>query len=160
MAFVTALVAGMLFGLGLVVSRMVDPQRVLGFLDVAGHWNASLAFTMGGAVLVAAPAFLYVRRRGADLAGALVELPNRFRIDRALIGGSALFGIGWGLSGICPGPGLLLLTGRSSQAAVFVAALIAGSFLQGWLASRWTAAAAGSPAAGSAGRRHDAPPGA
>jgi len=152
MAFVTALVAGALFGLGLVVSRMVDPQRVLGFLDVAGHWNPSLAFTMGGAVLVAAPAFLYVRRRGVDLTGAAVALPDRFRIDRALIGGSALFGIGWGLSGICPGPGLVLLTGGSPRAVVFVAALIAGSLLQGWVASRGSAT-------GWLGRlRHDAPP--
>jgi uncharacterized membrane protein YedE/YeeE len=143
MAFVTALVAGVLFGLGLVVSRMVDPQRVLGFLDVAGHWNPALAFTMGGAVLIAAPAFWYVRRRGVDLTGAAVALPNRLRIDGALIGGSALFGVGWGLSGICPGPALLLLAGRSIQAVVFVAALVAGSWLQGWLD----------------GRRRDAPPG-
>jgi uncharacterized membrane protein YedE/YeeE len=86
---------------------MCDPQRVLGFLDVAGHWNPALAFTMGGAIVVAAPAFLYVRRRRVDLLGRAAELPDRFKIDGRLIGGSAIFGVGWGLSGICPGPGLL-----------------------------------------------------
>ncbi len=126
MAFLTALAAGILFGSGLLLSRMFDPQRVLGFLDVAGHWNPALAFTLGGAVLVAAPAFWYVRRRRVSLLGEAVELPDRFDIDGRLIAGSAIFGIGWGLSGICPGPGLLLLTRGTVQAVVFVAAMIAG----------------------------------
>jgi uncharacterized membrane protein YedE/YeeE len=125
-AFLTALAAGILFGSGLLLSRMFDPQRVLGFLDVAGHWNPALAFTLGGAVLVAAPAFWYVRRRRVSLLGEAVELPDRFDIDGRLIAGSAIFGIGWGLSGICPGPGLLLLTRGTVQAVVFVAAMIAG----------------------------------
>jgi uncharacterized protein len=128
LAFVTALLAGILFGLGLLVSRMYDPQRVLAFLDVAGPWNPALAFTMGGAILVAAPAFLYARRRRIDLLGHTVELPDRFKIDGRLIGGSAIFGVGWGLSGICPGPGLLLLTGGSAQSVVFVGGVIAGFF--------------------------------
>ncbi len=126
MAFLTALAAGILFGSGLLLSRMFDPQRVLGFLDVAGHWNPALAFTLGGAVLVAAPAFWYVRRRRVSLLGEAVELPDRFDIDGRLIAGGAIFGIGWGLSGICPGPGLLLLTRGTVQAVVFVAAMIAG----------------------------------
>jgi uncharacterized membrane protein YedE/YeeE len=125
-AFLTALAAGILFGSGLLLSRMFDPQRVLGFLDVAGHWNPALAFTLGGAVLVAAPAFWYVRRRRVSLLGEAVELPDRFDIDGRLIAGGAIFGIGWGLSGICPGPGLLLLTRGTVQAVVFVAAMIAG----------------------------------
>ena len=126
MAFLTAFVAGILFGSGLLLSRMFDPQRVLGFLDVAGRWNPALAFTMGGAVLVAAPAFLYVRKRGANLLGEATVLPDRYRIDSPLLAGSAIFGVGWGLSGICPGPGLLLLTGGSAQSLVFVGAMVIG----------------------------------
>ncbi len=105
---------------------MYDPQRVLGFLDVAGHWNPALAFTMAGAIVVAAPAFLYVRRRRVDLLGQPAELPDRFKIDGRLIGGSAIFGVGWGLSGICPGPGLLLLTGGTVQSLVFVGGIVVG----------------------------------
>ena len=85
-----ALVAGLLFGGGLLLSGMVDPQRVLGFLDVAGHWNPALALTMGGAVAVAAPAFFYVRRHGRTLLGTSVTLPDRFRIDASLLGGMVL----------------------------------------------------------------------
>jgi uncharacterized membrane protein YedE/YeeE len=126
MGFLTALLAGVLFGGGLLLSKMYDPQRVLAFLDVAGRWNPAPAFTMGGAILVAAPAFLYVRRHHADLLGQTTELPDRFKITGRLIAGSAIFGLGWGLSGICPGPGLLLLTGGSVQSIVFAGAVIAG----------------------------------
>jgi uncharacterized protein len=126
LAFLTALLAGILFGSGLLLSRMCDPQRVLGFLDVAGRWNPTLAFTMAGAIFVAAPAFFCVRRRRVDLLGVITHLPDRFKIDRRLITGSVIFGIGWGLSGICPGPGLLLLTGRTVQSVVFVCGVIAG----------------------------------
>ncbi len=108
---------------------MCDPQRVLAFLDVTGHWNPALAFTMAGAILVAAPAFLYVRKRHADLRGVATLLPDRFKITGPLVVGSAIFGIGWGLSGICPGPGLLLLTGGSKQSLVFVSAMVAGFLL-------------------------------
>jgi hypothetical protein len=125
-AFLTAFFAGTLFGAGLLLSRMYDPQRVLAFLDVAGQWNPALAFTMGGAIIVAAPAFLYVRRCRVGLLGTVTELPDRFKIDHHLIIGSAMFGLGWGLSGICPGPGLLLLTGGKTQSVVFVCAMIAG----------------------------------
>jgi uncharacterized membrane protein YedE/YeeE len=129
MAFLTALLAGLLFGTGLVLSRMFDPQRVLAFLDVAGDWNPALAFTMGGAILVALPAFFYIRRHRTDLFGDAVQLPDRFKIDFSLIGGSALFGLGWGLSGICPGPALLLLTGGSIHSLIFTAGVIAGFLL-------------------------------
>jgi uncharacterized membrane protein YedE/YeeE len=129
LAFLSALVAGLLFGAGLLVSGMSDPQRVLGFLDVAGAWNPALAFTMAGAIAVGAPAWWYVRRGGVGFGGRAVTLPDRFRIDRALIGGSALFGVGWGLSGICPGPSLLLLTSASREAIVFVVAMIVGFFV-------------------------------
>jgi uncharacterized membrane protein YedE/YeeE len=126
LAFLTALFAGLLFGSGLLLSRMCDPQRVLAFLDVAGRWNPALAFTMGGAIIVAAPAFFFVRRHRAGLLGAITELPDRFNIDRRLIAGSAIFGIGWGLSGICPGPALLLLTGGTVPSVVFACGLIVG----------------------------------
>ena len=129
MAFLTALLAGVLFGSGLLLSRMCDPQRVLGFLDVAGHWNPALAFTMAGAILIATPAIMYVRKRGVTALGESVELPRRSKIDAPLIVGSAIFGVGWGLCGICPGPGLLLLTGGTVQSVVFVGAMIAGFFL-------------------------------
>jgi len=129
LAFLTALIAGLLFGAGLLLSRMCDPQRVLAFLDVAGQWNPALAFTMGGAVLVAMPAFYFVRKRHVDLFGTATTLPDRFKITARLLGGSAIFGVGWGLSGICPGPGLLLLTGGTTQSAVFVAGIVAGFFV-------------------------------
>jgi hypothetical protein len=136
----------MLFGSGLLLSRMCDPQRVLAFLDVAGRWNPALAFTMGGAIFVAAPAFFYVRRRRVDLLGAATELPDRFKIDRRLVIGSAIFGIGWGLSGICPGPALLLLTAGFLQSVVFIGGVIAG-----FLALRLLPKAAGAAS-------HDKPP--
>jgi uncharacterized membrane protein YedE/YeeE len=136
LAFLTALLAGILFGSGLLLSRMCEPQRVLVFLDVAGQWNPALAFTMGGAILIAGPAYWHVRRRQRNLLGEATELPDRFKITLPLITGSAIFGLGWGLCGICPGPSLLLLTGGSVQCVVFVAGLIAGLFalrlLPGW----------------------------
>jgi uncharacterized protein len=133
LAFLTALFAGILFGSGLLLSRMCDPQRVLAFLDVAGRWNPALAFTMGGAIIVAAPAFLYVRRRHVDLLGTHTILPDRFKIDPRLVAGSVIFGIGWGLSGICPGPALLLLPGGTVPPAVFVCSMIAGFIALGLL---------------------------
>lgn len=136
MDFLSAFLAGGLFGTGLVVSRMFDPQRVLSFLDIAGRWNPALAFTLAGAILVATPAFWYVRTRKQDLHHRPVELPDRTHIDRPLLVGSALFGVGWGLSGICPGPGLLLLTTLSLPAFVFVGAVIVGFVLQRHL-HRW-----------------------
>ena len=129
MNFLGALLAGLLFGSGLLLSRMSDPQRVLSFLDVAGAWNPALAFTMGGAVIVAAPAFWWARRRQKTVFAAPIELPDRFKIDGSLVGGSAIFGLGWGLSGICPGPGLLLLTAGSGHAIAFVGSMVAGFFL-------------------------------
>jgi len=148
MAFLTALLAGVLFGLGLLLSRMCDPQRVLAFLDIAGRWNPALALTMAGAILVAAPAFLHVRRRGIDLFGQHVELAARFKIDRRLIGGSAIFGIGWGLSGICPGPALLLLTGGSIQSIVFFGGVVAGFFVLHLLPRRLIDGASGDARSG------------
>jgi len=127
--FFTALLAGVLFGSGLLLSGMTNPATVLAFLDVAGNWNPALALTMGGAVLVAAPAYYLVRRRAGALGGRAVELPASSSVDAALLTGAAIFGVGWGLSGICPGPGLILLAGATVPAIVFVISMVAGMLL-------------------------------
>jgi uncharacterized membrane protein YedE/YeeE len=128
----TALLAGVLFGAGLLLSGMADPANVLAFLDVAGDWNPALALTMGGAIAVAAPAFYLRRRRALVAAGGCDVSAPRAGVDRRLLGGASIFGIGWGLSGICPGPALVLLTTTAPGAVVFVASMLAGM----WLAKR------------------------
>lgn len=126
---VSAYVSGLLFGAGLMLSGMTDPANVLAFLDVAGQWNPALAVVMATAVAVAAPVFYGMRRRQRTLFGEPVALNNRRPIDRYLIGGSLLFGVGWGLSGICPGPGLMLAAGAEPSALVFVTAMTVGMWL-------------------------------
>ncbi len=123
-----ALLSGLLFGFGLILSGMTDPARVLAFLDVTGAWNPSLAFVMGGAVLTAIPTFAYARRHTLALSGASFPKIDRLRIDRRLIIGAVIFGLGWGLSGLCPGPALVLAASGNIGGLVFVAA-IAGGFL-------------------------------
>ena len=121
------LIAGLLFGFGLVLSGMTDPARVLGFLDVAGNWNPALALVMGGAILIALPAFRYARRGGRTLIGAeSIVLPDRQTITPQLIGGAALFGVGWGLSGVCPGPALVIATGGQWPSLIFLAGMLVG----------------------------------
>lgn len=129
MKFLTALLAGLLFGAGLLISGMTNPANVLGFLDIFGEWRPQLAFVMGAAVITAAPSFWFVRRGQRSLLGEPVDLPDRRRIDKLLIAGATMFGIGWGLSGICPGPGLLLLASGHGMAYLFMAAVIAGMWL-------------------------------
>lgn len=124
-----ALAAGLLFGIGLAVSGMTSPDRVIGFLNVTGNWNPSLAFVMGAGLLVAIPFFALARRRGAALNGDVLGEPGQTAIDRRLIGGSALFGIGWGLAGLCPGPALLDLFAQPLSAGVFSAAMVGGLLL-------------------------------
>lgn len=124
---VTPLAAGVLFGIGLSISGMTDPQKVLGFLDFAGDWDPALAFVMGGAVLVTLPAFWWAERRGKTLAGEPLTLPPRRPVTGPLVIGAAIFGLGWGLSGVCPGPALLIATGGQGSALLFVAALLAGA---------------------------------
>ena len=120
------LLAGLLFGIGLAISGMTSPDKVIGFLDVTGAWDPSLAFVMGAGLLVAAPLFWLARRRGAGLSGDPLGEPAEQRIDARLIGGSALFGLGWGISGLCPGPALIDLFIQPVQAGAFCAAMIAG----------------------------------
>ena len=125
MAF-TSLLAGLVFGLGLIVSGMANPAKVLGFLDLAGAWDPSLALVMGGAVGVGLLAFAVARRRRLSLLGAEMRLPTARQIDRRLIGGGLLFGIGWGVAGFCPGPALTALGMGEVKALVFVVAMLAG----------------------------------
>lgn len=125
-------IAGLTFGLGLALSGMTSPDRVLGFLDIAGAWDPSLAFVMGGAVLTALPLFALARRRTTPLAGAAFDQPPTTLIDRRLIGGAVLFGIGWGLAGICPGPALVDLAIAPGQTLAFVSAMIAGLLASAW----------------------------
>jgi uncharacterized membrane protein YedE/YeeE len=121
-----AFAAGLVFGIGLLLSGMTDPGKVIGFLDLAGAWDPSLAFVMGGAILVGFYAFRLAGRRGKAFLGAPMHLPTRRDIDPRLVGGSVLFGIGWGLAGFCPGPALVSFGAGVDQAAVFVAAMLAG----------------------------------
>ena len=123
--------AGLLFGLGLAVSKMTDPDKVLNFLDVAGAWDPSLALVIGGALAVAMPGFAWVRRRGRAVCGDL-QLPTRTDVDRNLLVGAALFGVGWGLAGYCPGPALAGLTRAAPDLLYFVPAMFAGMALP-WL---------------------------
>lgn len=117
---------GVLFGAGLLVSGMLDPAKVIGFLDVAGAWNPQLAFVMGGAIAAAFPAFLIAKRRRTALLGGPIQLPETKLLDARLVGGAALFGLGWGLVGICPGPGVVLLGFAGPHAWLFGAAMVAG----------------------------------
>jgi len=108
------------------VSGMANPAKVLGFLDLAGAWDPSLALVMGGAIAVGAVAFFVARKRVVSLLGSPMRLPTSRDIDRRLVGGSLLFGIGWGIAGFCPGPGLVALGMGEMKALVFVAAMLAG----------------------------------
>lgn len=121
-----AFLAALVFGIGLIVSGMFNPAKVLGFLDVAGAWDPSLAFVMGGAVAVAAVAFHFAGKRRVSLLGAPMQLPAGRRIDRRLLVGSTLFGVGWGIAGYCPGPVLVALGMGEAKAVVFTVAMLAG----------------------------------
>lgn len=130
-ARLSALAAGLVFGLGLWCSGMTDPARVRGFLDVFGRWDPSLAFVLGGAVGVTVIAFRWVLRRHAPLLGGRFDVPTRRQIDRDLLLGSALFGVGWGLGGLCPGPALASLPTLAPGVVVFVLAMAVGGFAFG-----------------------------
>jgi len=126
MLIFTSLLAGLLFGLGLIVAGMTNPAKVIGFLNLAGPWDPSLAFVMAGAIAVGTVAFLVARRRAVSLLGAAMQLPSTRDIDRRLVLGSLVFGVGWGLAGFCPGPGLVALGMGEFKALVFVAAMLVG----------------------------------
>ncbi len=120
------LFAGALFGLGLTISGMVNPAKIIGFLDFAGDWDPTLAFVMGGALLVTIPAFRPILRRSRPVLADEFDLPTKKDVDPRLLAGSAIFGIGWGLAGFCPGPAVTALTSGLAPVFVFVAAMVAG----------------------------------
>ena len=126
MTVFTSLLAGLVFGLGLIVSGMADPAKVLGFLDLGGAWDPSLAFVMAGAIAVGALAFAVAKKRTVSFLGATMKLPASRDIDRRLVIGSVVFGIGWGVAGFCPGPGLVALGMGEVKALAFVVAMLVG----------------------------------
>ena len=121
-----AFIAGLIFGLGLIVAGMVNPAKIIGFLDIAGTWDPSLALVMVGAIAVGLVAFALARRRTMSALGLPMQLPSQRTVDARLIGGSLVFGIGWGLAGFCPGPAIVALGGGYAKAAAFTVAMLLG----------------------------------
>jgi uncharacterized protein len=126
MIIFTALLAGLVFGIGLILSGMSDPAKVLGFLDLSGAWDPSLALVMAGAIAVGLVAFVLARVRARSYLGAAMNVPTSTKLDRRLVLGSLVFGIGWGIAGFCPGPGLVALGMGESEALIFVVSMLAG----------------------------------
>ena len=133
MTLIVALLSGILFGVGLHLSGMTDPQKVLGFLDLAGAWQPTLAFVMGGALLVTLPAFALIRIRSKPLLETKFHFPISKELDRPLLLGAAYFGIGWGIAGYCPGPAIASLATGAPSIAAFCVAMIGGM----WIADRF-----------------------
>jgi hypothetical protein len=142
MPTLASLLAGIVFGIGLVLSGMANPHKVLAFLDLAGAWDPSLALVMLGAIGVGSVAFAFAKRLKTSLLGLRLKLPTARHIDRRLVGGSVLFGVGWGVAGFCPGPALAALGMGEFKAAVFVAAMLAGMGVFELLERRSAAASA------------------
>jgi uncharacterized membrane protein YedE/YeeE len=123
---VAALATGVIFGMGLAVSGMTHAEKVLGFLDVAGDWDASLLFVLGGAVGVTLITFRFILRQPAPVLAARFDLPTAARVDKRLVGGAVVFGIGWGITGYCPGPAIALLAAPGREAAIVLSGLFVG----------------------------------
>ena len=136
MSKLTAFFGGLIFGIGLLLAGMANPAKVLGFLDVAGAWDPSLGLVMAGAVAVAALPFHWAGKRKYSLLGAPIQIPRKRELDARLIGGSLLFGVGWGIAGICPGPAVAILLSGYWQVIVFVLAMLAGIQLFAMLEKR------------------------
>ncbi|HAW61955.1 MAG TPA: hypothetical protein DCX26_06470 [Pseudomonas sp.] len=134
----TSFAAGLLFGLGLLLSGMANPAKVIGFLDVAGAWDPSLALVMAGAIATALVPFTWAKRRERSLLDAPMRLPSKRELDGRLIGGSLVFGIGWGVAGICPGPAIAVLLSGHWQVVLFVLAMLGGMLLFSALERRRT----------------------
>lgn len=127
---IAALVSGVLFGMGMAISGMIDPAKVIGFLDIAGSWNPSLAFVMGGALAVFMPSyFLLIKPRTQSVSGEEFCTPTNTKLDSKLLSGAAIFGLGWGLAGICPGPAVASLAMGNVSIVLFFVAMLAGSML-------------------------------
>lgn len=130
MTIVAAWVAGLVFGLGLILSGMGNPAKVQNFLDVWGHWDPSLGLVMGGAIAVGLLAFTWAKKRTTSFLGEPMQLPTATVVDRQLLIGATLFGVGWGLAGFCPGPAVMNLVTGHAEVWLFVAAMLAGMWLQ------------------------------
>ncbi|AXN32964.1 YeeE/YedE family protein [Vibrio coralliilyticus] len=127
---ISALLSGLLFGIGMALSGMTNPENVIGFLDVTGAWNPSLIFVMGGALLVFAPAYHFlIKPQAKALSGDVLSLPTKVQLDSKLISGAALFGVGWGLAGICPGPAITSIAFGNLDIVIFIASMVSGSLL-------------------------------
>lgn len=124
-----AFVVGLLFGLGLIISGMANPEKVIGFLDLAGAWDPSLAFVMAGAILIGTIGFTFAKKRRFSLLGAPMRLPSATKLDARLLLGSLVFGIGWGLSGFCPGPAVVSAAAGQPKAWLFVISMLSGMAL-------------------------------
>ena len=129
MHFLSTLIAGLFFGTGLILSGMANPTKVQNFLDIFGSWDPSLAFVMGGAILVTAPGFWLMQKRAAPIFHDMFHLPTRKDIDARLVTGAAIFGIGWGLGGLCPGPAVTSLPFAAPGVLIFVPAMLVGMTL-------------------------------
>ena len=136
MIAIAALIAGLVFGLGLILSGMGNPAKVQNFLDIFGTWDPSLGFVMGGAIAVGLVAFTWAKRRKTSVLGEPMQLPTATVVDRKLLTGAARFGAGWGLAGFCPGPAVMNLATLQSEVWMFVAAMLVGMLLQHALAKR------------------------
>jgi uncharacterized membrane protein YedE/YeeE len=122
----SSFLVGLIFGIGLILAGMTNPAKVIGFLDITGTWDPSLAFVMGGAILVAIVAFRFAKKRTANFLGGAMRMPTSDMIDKRLVIGSLLFGAGWGMAGFCPGPALTSIGTGNPKAVIFVIAMIAG----------------------------------
>jgi len=138
MNLVFAFIAGLVFGIGILIAGMANPAKVLGFLDVFGAWDPSLGLVMAGAIAVGGMAFALAKRRSTSLLGQPINLPTNRQLDRRLIGGSLLFGVGWGIAGICPAPGVVLMGAGQFEGVFFVLAMLAGMGVYEWLATTST----------------------
>lgn len=133
---IIALLCGTIFGLGLSLSQMVDPNKVLAFLDISGNWDPSLAFVMMGALAVALPAFRFIQKRRQPVFGDGFHVTHKTAIDKPLLSGAAIFGIGWGMSGYCPGPAVTSLGFGSLEGLIMVAGIYAGFFAERFFANK------------------------
>lgn len=126
---ISAFFVGLIFGLGLIVSGMTNPAKIIGFLDLSGAWDPSLAFVMGGAILIGSGGFALAKKRRRSLLGAPMQLPTATKLDQRLLLGSTAFGVGWGMAGFCPGPAVVSAAAGQPKAWIFVAAMLAGMAL-------------------------------
>jgi uncharacterized protein len=136
MNLLTAFIAGLIFGMGLILSGMANPEKIIDFLDITGQWDPSLMFVMAGALIVSFFAFRYVKNRNQTCLKQAIQLPTSTQIDRRLVVGSILFGAGWGMAGYCPGPALTSLLTWQLEPFIFVLTMLAGMGIYTWIAGK------------------------